>query len=364
MNLNRLTMTFKPASKSDWLEKIKSDLKSVPLEELDIQFGDISIPRFSHPEDQNIAPDPIKSKKRSNLWKPATFIELTDLTQAIRTIAKEFDGGTAVFNIILEKGIHVGLLSTLLEQIPVEDIEIHWKLTSTSELGNFLEWWTDYCASNALPIAHSLECGDHNQFILAGRKTYLFPSFTATELCANPATSVEGLTQCFYKIARHLEHRSMAQKEGEALSEQIRLTIPVGINLLWEISKLRAARIVSAHLASSFGISPELFRIDVHSAEELLSMNENDQKIAATIVAIVGAVAGAESIAIKIPQTDNIDKEYFQRRINRNISHILNYESGLALVKDPAAGSYFFEKMTEDMARSIWATLQHKVSLS
>lgn len=364
MNLNRLTMIFKPASKSDWLEKIKSDLKSVSIEELDLQFGDISIPRFSHPEDQHIAPDPIKSKKRNNIWKPATFIELTDLTQAIRTITNEFEGGTTVFNINLDKGIHVGLLPSLLEQIPVKEIEIHWKLSSTSELGNFLEWWTEYRASNVLPIAHSLECGDHNQFILSGRKTYLFPSFTATELCTKPASSVEGLTQCFYKIARHLEYRSMAPKEGEALSEKIRLTIPVGVNLLWEISKLRAARIVSAHLASSFGLSPEVFRIDVHSAEELSSMNENDQKIAATIVAMVGAVAGAESIAIKIPNKEDRDKEYFHRRINRNTSHILNYESGLAHVKDPAAGSYFFEKMTEDMARSIWATLQHKVSLS
>jgi len=44
----------------------------------------------------------------------------------------------------------------------------------------------------------------------------------------------------------------------------------------------------------------------------------------------------------------------FGKRIALNVQHLLQLESYLDRVVDPAAGSYYIEKMTEDLAEAVW----------
>lgn len=48
----------------------------------------------------------------------------------------------------------------------------------------------------------------------------------------------------------------------------------------------------------------------------------------------------------------------FARRIARNTSTILMEESHLARVVDPAGGSWYVERLTEELAVSAWAFFQ------
>jgi len=48
----------------------------------------------------------------------------------------------------------------------------------------------------------------------------------------------------------------------------------------------------------------------------------------------------------------------FSRRIARNVQHLLKMESHLDIVQDPAAGSYYIEKLTEELAEKAWKKFQ------
>ena len=48
----------------------------------------------------------------------------------------------------------------------------------------------------------------------------------------------------------------------------------------------------------------------------------------------------------------------FTRRIARNVQNMLKLEAHLDRVSDPAAGSYYMEKLTRILAEKAWAIFQ------
>ncbi|MEL7162176.1 MAG: methylmalonyl-CoA mutase family protein [Bacteroidota bacterium] len=71
----------------------------------------------------------------------------------------------------------------------------------------------------------------------------------------------------------------------------------------------------------------------------------------------VAAVAGGADILLVDP-SDHQPGSTFSRRIARNVQHLLQQESYLNRVADPAAGSYFLENLTDTLARNIWTEFQ------
>ena len=48
----------------------------------------------------------------------------------------------------------------------------------------------------------------------------------------------------------------------------------------------------------------------------------------------------------------------FSRRIARNVQHLMKMESALDEVADPAAGSYYIETLTRQLAERAWEEFQ------
>jgi methylmalonyl-CoA mutase len=77
-----------------------------------------------------------------------------------------------------------------------------------------------------------------------------------------------------------------------------------------------------------------------------------------TVEAFAGAVGGVNSMHTG-PFDETIGQpDEFSRRIARNTQIILQHESQLTKVLDPAGGSWYVEKLTDDVARGTWALLR------
>jgi methylmalonyl-CoA mutase len=77
-----------------------------------------------------------------------------------------------------------------------------------------------------------------------------------------------------------------------------------------------------------------------------------------TLAAFAGAVGGADRITVApFDQPLGISGK-LARRLARNTQLILRDEAHLARVIDPAGGSYFFERLSRDMAEAAWGVLQ------
>ncbi|NJN34673.1 MAG: hypothetical protein HC817_10895 [Saprospiraceae bacterium] len=64
-------------------------------------------------------------------------------------------------------------------------------------------------------------------------------------------------------------------------------------------------------------------------------------------------MGGVDLISIELGKNSDFD-----RRIARNVLNIMQLESYLDRVIDPAAGSFYFETLTENIAESAWLQFQ------
>ncbi|MBM7439511.1 methylmalonyl-CoA mutase small subunit [Streptomyces sp. HB132] len=126
------------------------------------------------------------------------------------------------------------------------------------------------------------------------------------------------------------------------------------------IAKLRAARRLWARVAEVCG-APDAGAQRQHAVTSPVMMTRRDPYVnmLRTTLACLGAgVGGAESVTV-LPFDHALGlPDAFARRIARNTSTILVEESHLARVTDPAGGSWYVERLTDELAAAAWAFFQ------
>ncbi|MEU1213225.1 methylmalonyl-CoA mutase small subunit [Streptomyces sp. NPDC005790] len=126
------------------------------------------------------------------------------------------------------------------------------------------------------------------------------------------------------------------------------------------IAKLRAARRLWARVAEVCG-APDSGAQRQHAVTSSVMMTRRDPwvNMLRTTLACLGAgVGGAESVTV-LPFDHVLGlPDAFARRIARNTSTILMEESHLARVTDPAGGSWYVERLTDELASAAWSFFQ------
>lgn len=136
----------------------------------------------------------------------------------------------------------------------------------------------------------------------------------------------------------------------------------IGMNHFMEIAKMRAARVLWAKIVSQFNPkSTKSLALRTHCQTSGWSLTEQDpfNNVARTCIEALGAAfGGTQSLhtnaldeAIALP-TD------FSARIARNTQIYLQQEIGMTQVIDPWAGSYYVEKLTNDLIEKAWALIE------
>ncbi|MFI8434703.1 methylmalonyl-CoA mutase family protein [Streptomyces sp. NPDC079020] len=126
------------------------------------------------------------------------------------------------------------------------------------------------------------------------------------------------------------------------------------------IAKLRAARRLWARVAEVCGAAAAGAQRQ-HAVTSPVMMTRRDPwvNMLRTTLACLGAgVGGADSVTV-LPFDHALGlPDAFARRIARNTSAILMEESHLARVIDPAGGSWYVERLTDELAASAWSFFQ------
>src|SRR6478672_5322762 len=127
------------------------------------------------------------------------------------------------------------------------------------------------------------------------------------------------------------------------------------------IGKLRAARQLWARVAELLG-DPDAGVATIHAVTSLPMMAERDpwvNMLRTTLAAFGAGVGGADTVLVQpfdvaIPGGFPGIAAGFSRRIARNTQLLLLEESHIGRVLDPAAGSWFVEDLTEQLAEQAW----------
>ncbi len=127
------------------------------------------------------------------------------------------------------------------------------------------------------------------------------------------------------------------------------------------IAKLRAARLVWSRVAEVCGVPAGhggMVQHAVTSAPMTTRFDPWTNLLRGTVAAFAAGVGGATAVTV-LPFDHAIGQpDAFSRRIARNTSSLLIQEAHVAVVTDPAGGSYAVERLTADLASAAWALFQ------
>lgn len=168
-----------------------------------------------------------------------------------------------------------------------------------------------------------------------------------------------------YTLADGLEYVRTGLKAGidiDKFAPRLSFFWAIGMNYFMEIAKMRAARKIWAQMMSQFNPkNPRSLTLRTHSQTSGWSLTEQDpfNNVTRTLIEANAAAMGhtqslhtnALDEAIALP-TD------FSARIARNTQLFLQEETMMTNVADPWGGSYYVEKLTQEIMEKAWALIE------
>jgi methylmalonyl-CoA mutase len=183
-----------------------------------------------------------------------------------------------------------------------------------------------------------------------GRPYHEAGASEAQELAAMLATLVAYLRAC---EGAGLRPRSAFTK--------IALALAADADLFLTMAKLRAARRLVARVAEACGATHAAERVHLWASTSERMMARRDpwvNMLRATVACAGAALGGADAVTV-LPFTWAMGRpDAFARRISRNTHLVLQEESSLGRVMDPAHGAWFIERVTDKLARKSWLLFQ------
>ena len=124
------------------------------------------------------------------------------------------------------------------------------------------------------------------------------------------------------------------------------------------LAKVRALRLMWRSLAKAFGVEAPA-AIEARSSRRMLAARDPwPNLLRLTAAGYAGAVGGADAVVLDGLSRANGRSDAFARRQARNTQAVLMEEAHLGRVDDPAAGSWFLDARTRDLAEAGWAEFQ------
>ncbi|MFP3945237.1 MAG: methylmalonyl-CoA mutase subunit beta, partial [Alphaproteobacteria bacterium] len=398
----KLAADFPPATKKAWRELAEKSLKGGSFERLVSRTDDgIELRPLYTPEDWSGEGDPsgfpglapfergshAQPRPRREAWDIRARPELPDARAANEAILDDLARGVTSIELKAGPGgVPADEIGRALHDVDpaVTPVALDAGAAFAEAAEALLAFWRDSGANpaairgalNADPLGALAREGalpeklDQSLARMAGlARNGLsgFPNVTAARVDTRPyhnagATQAQELGAMLATGAAYVRVLS----EGAGLSvdgafRRIAVTLTADADMFLTIAKLRAARLLWAHMADACGAGEDAqaLRLHVQTSERMMTRFDPYVNMLRMTAATFGAaVGGADGITV-LPHTHAIGlPDGFARRIARNTQIVLMEESNIGAVMDPAGGAHAFESLTADLARAGWAAFQ------
>ncbi len=394
MEDNKLFNEFPPVSTEKWEEVINKDLKGADYDKKLVwhTIEGFNVKPYYRAEnlegldylESNPGQRPYTRGHQAdgNVWEVRQDIHVENLAEANRIALDAVERGATSLGLCAKKVQSVDDLAVLLKGIYINAVSINF-MCSTDYLG-LLKLYVEYAKKNGYDPKEL--CGstgfdmfryalNHGKFHrgeegdLQMAKSLVeyaheeLPKFRVLTVGSNVlhnagANIVQelgfGLAAANELVARLTDLGCKMEHVGRSIV----LSVGVGSTYFMEIAKIRAARLLWSKIVEQY--KPECdcpYKLFINATTSSWNQSVYDpyvNMLRSTTEAMSSAVAGADSISV-LP-FDNAYKEAddFGYRIARNQQLLLKEESYLDKIVDPAAGSYYIENLTNDIAQGAW----------
>ena len=330
---------FDLIDEESWKSLISKALKINSLDEFQPRLVQgVEIPSFNHPGSEKLANRPLETSQ--NEWKIGLSVDIMGDNAAAKILMAVENGSEA----LILKG-HKPDWNLLYQGI------FHEMIYNDLHLGDNISELKDF-------INYSI-AADKNLVDLNGSFIFSIDTLKANvdELKKLPAFHFMTIQAEEENIPQELSRISVALQEAVEVCievglshKTIRVVTRVDAHLPVNVSKLRAIRIIWANLLKAYKLEfhPIFIAANTHGDA---SANKETKLIHNTLAALNAAMGTSDLIYAEVQDEMNSD------RLNQNIQHIMKMESNLEKVRDPLAGAYAIEKMTQHLAKAAWDSM-------
>ena len=386
---------FPPVSTKEWEEKIASDLKGADYykklvwktnEGIDVK------PYFRKENLENIEfldvlpgeyPYVRSDRTTANNWLIRQDIKVDDIKsankKALDVLMKGVNSLGFVINPKFEPAIEE--IEKLCENIYADAVELNFICYHNSlKVIQHIEKLVKKYNRDLEKINGSIDFDPIGQFVLKGR----FPesaekSFdlakeiieTAKHIPNYKVITINGkyfhnagatiVEELAFSLAKGVNYLTQLTERGLSINNiapRLKFQFAVGSNYFMEIAKLRAARLLWAHIVHAYGpCSDSKTKMYIHSTTSDWNKTAYDayvNMLRTTTESMSSIIGGADSLTVNPFNSNFEDTTNFSERIARNQQLLLKEESYFDKVVDPAAGSYYIENLTHSIAIEAW----------
>ncbi|MCS7467016.1 methylmalonyl-CoA mutase subunit beta [Stieleria sp. ICT_E10.1] len=193
-----------------------------------------------------------------------------------------------------------------------------------------------------------------------------YPHVTSVGVDSSPyhdggASAAQDIAFSLATGVEYLRAMTAAGMDVSAAAEQILFRVSLGTEHFQAIAKLRAARWLWSRVLESCGVPEDSrsMRIHTRTGNRVLTKHDPSVNLLRNSVAVFAAgIGGADAItSVPFDVMAGLSND-FSRRVARNSALVLQEESHLHRVIDPAGGSWFLDRLTEDVAGKAWEIFQ------
>ena len=277
-------------------------------------------------------------------------------------------------------------MKILFDQIPLDEMSV--SMTMNGAVIPIMAFYIVAAEEQGVPMSKlsgTIQNDILKEFMV--RNTYIYPplpsmriisdifDFTSKKMPKFNSISISGYhmqeagataaIELAYTLADGLEYLRAGLRAGMSIDEfapRLSFFWAIGMNHHMEIAKMRAGRLIWSKLVNQFEPkNSKSLALRTHCQTSGWSLTEQDpfNNVARTCIeALAAALGGTQSLhtnaldeAIALP-TD------FSARIARNTQIYLQNETGITSFIDPTGGSYYIEKLTEELVNEAWGLIQ------
>jgi len=173
----------------------------------------------------------------------------------------------------------------------------------------------------------------------------------------------DGADEIAFALATGVAYLGLLLREGltnDEAARQVALQVAVGRDTFVEVCKLRALRgCWQKVLAAADATSPPRTRVHAVCSSRTLTQRDPWVNMLRVTTQVFAAVLGGADLVTPASFDQALGTpSALGRRVARNTGLVLREESHLGRVLDPVGGAYYFETLTDTLAREGWKRFQ------
>lgn len=365
---------FSPTDKNAWTQQALKDLKGKDFD---------TTLRWHTPEGfavepyytvEDVSEDPLaavqtaQQKKLGWLTRPVVEYENEQVTNAkMRSLLQK--GADALTLDLRSVSLESVDLMKLLNGLKLSDTPIFFQTNGqTAELLRSLQSFIAYQMKGGLAddgLSEWMTTGHLSETYfdeLAALCTDVKDSPHFKTICAGShvfhnagAHAVQELAFTLASAVTYVDKLTDAGLSADEVFAKLYFSVSVGTNYFMEIAKLRALRYLWYRVQTGWGSEPKTVYLHAQtSAYYDAAITPNTNFLRATTEAMSAVIGGCDALTVHAYDAVFRQPDEFSERIARNVSILLKEEGHLDKTLDPAAGSYFLENLTQQVADSAW----------